>query len=375
MANSGDKGYVLEELLRAYFLRAGMYAVRGVPLQLNGDDLTDIDIWLYERSTGSSRRRQIVDAKSKLKPKAIERLLWTKGLLDLLQVDGAQVATTDSRVTIKHVAARLGISVLDGSDLKRMSASEKILFSDRLSEEDFDKSIKIVDKGRRNKDFQIGYQDLKAGLIDGFGAGTVNRSLDHFVSFTRALVSSHPSSIAAEVALRLAYVAASIVALTLDFCLAKVSFKSIEDRRRTILNVIRYGDEDELVGLEKVRVAAALIERYAPNGRAISQSMMNSVQSDLQSIPAEVITDHILSQLRGDSLFRIAKSLEFEGFRVKLRSYDRLTIEERSFLGVLMDFAALERSAFANSWPDNSAELIEASAHARKDDAGLFFDN
>jgi hypothetical protein len=82
----GDKGYQLEELLRAYFLRAGFFVVRGVPFQHAGDDLTDIDLWLYERPTGSSRRRQIVDAKSKTKPKAVERLLWTKGLAQLLDV-------------------------------------------------------------------------------------------------------------------------------------------------------------------------------------------------------------------------------------------------------------------------------------------------
>ena len=67
----GSKGYDLEEMLRAYFLRAGFYVARGVPLQHAGDDLTDVDLWLYERPTGSSRRRQIVDAKSKNKPKAV----------------------------------------------------------------------------------------------------------------------------------------------------------------------------------------------------------------------------------------------------------------------------------------------------------------
>ena len=68
------KGHLTEELLRGYFIRAGLYAVRDIPLKVDGEDLTDVDIWLYERSTGSSRRRQIVDARSRTKPKAIERL-------------------------------------------------------------------------------------------------------------------------------------------------------------------------------------------------------------------------------------------------------------------------------------------------------------
>jgi hypothetical protein len=50
MSRSGDKGYRLEELLRAYFLRAGFFVVRAVPFQHAGDDLTDIDLWLYASS-------------------------------------------------------------------------------------------------------------------------------------------------------------------------------------------------------------------------------------------------------------------------------------------------------------------------------------
>src|SRR5580704_15754549 len=127
----GEKGYRLEELLRAYFLKAGFFVVRGVPFQHDGDDLTDIDLWLYEQPTGSSRRRQIVDAKSKTKPKAVERLLWTRGLMQLLDVDGAYVATTDSRPMLRTISRKLGVAVLDGADIRRISESDKSLLEDR----------------------------------------------------------------------------------------------------------------------------------------------------------------------------------------------------------------------------------------------------
>jgi hypothetical protein len=359
MAKNGEKGYLLEEVLRAYFLRAGMFAVRGVPLQFDGEDLTDIDIWLYERPTGSSRRRQIVDAKSKLKPKAIERLLWTRGVYELLQVDGAYVATTDTRPALKEISSRLGISVLDGADLKRMAESEKVLFLDRLVEEDLDVLIKSVDKGRRSKELQVQYQDLKATLIDQFGAGSVNRALEHFAVFSRNLLASHPSSAAAEITLRLAYIAASFVAITLDYALAKVAFKSADERRNTILNVIRYGDEDESAGTEKIRVAAALVERYAPNGRSVSQSMLNAIREDFKNVPAEIIVDHILVQLKGDALFRLGRSLEFSGFSKNLRCFDDLTTDEKSFLGILMDFVFIERTKFADAWRSNITSTDE----------------
>lgn len=376
MVKTGDKGYMLEELLRAYFLRAGMYAVRGVPLQIDGEDLTDIDIWLYERPTGSSRRCQIVDAKSKLRPKAVERLLWTKGVYELLQVDGAYVATTDIRPLLQEISANLGISILDGADLKRMAESEKVLYAERLSEEDLDARIKAVDKGRRSKDLQVRYQDLKATLIDHFGPRSVNRSLEHFGIFAQHLVSNYPNSGPAEVALRLTYIAASVVAITLDYTLAKVSFKSVEDRRETILNTIRYGDEDESSGMEKIRVAAALVERYAPNGRAVSQSMLNAIRDDFEKIPAEVIADHLLVQLKGDALFRLARSLEAEGFSRHPRGFDELQLEEKSFLGVLMDFAGLERAQFANAWTSSVSlariEALDTKDSKSKDEPDLF---
>lgn len=354
-AKTGKKGYELEELLRAYFIRAGVYAVRGVPLRLDGDDLTDVDIWLYERPTGSSRRRQIVDAKSKTKPKAIERLFWTKGLFELLEVDGAYIATTDTRHLIREMSRRLGLSVLDGADLKRMADSDKVLFPNRIYEEELDSKIRNFDKSRRNRDSQNAYRDLKAALIDRFGGGTVNRALEHIAGFSSDLVSCHPKSSGAEVNLRLLYIATSISAIALDYSLTKVSFKSSDERNRTVLNVIRYGEEDENKGLEKVRIASALIEKYATNGSAVAQSVAQAIRSDYSKIPAEIIADHILKNLRVDGLFQLARALEQRAFSRDLLGFDDLPAEEKSFLGVLLDFSGIDRVSVADSWVSSMA--------------------
>jgi len=354
-AKSGQKGYKLEELLRAYFIRAGVYAVRGVPLRLDGDDLTDVDIWLYERPTGSSRRRQIVDAKSKTKPKAIERLFWTKGLYELLMVDGAYIATTDTRPLLKEMSRRLGLSVLDGTDIKRMADSEKVIFPNRISEEDLQEKIKGLDTARRNKEVQNDYADLKAALIDNFGGGTVNRGLEHVAGFAGGLVSSHPNSSGAEIFLRLLYFAASISAIAMDFALTKVSFKSQDERRKTIQNVIRYGEEDEARGLEKVRVATALIEKYATNGRTVAQSVAQAIRSDYAKVPAEIITDHVMKHLKADGLFKLAGALEFRAFSKDPLGFDDLPAEEKSFLGVLLDFSGVDRTSAAESWISSTA--------------------
>jgi hypothetical protein len=376
-AKSGAKGYVLEELLRAYFIRAGLFAVRGVPLQADGEDLTDIDIWLYERPTGSSRRRQIVDVKSKLKPKAAERLFLTKGLYELLAVDGAYVATTDTRSLLKDISRRLGIQLLDGSDLKRITESEKIVFPNRLTEEELDDRIKAIDKNRRSKTFQIAYHQLKCSLLDNFGPGTVNRSLDHFGRFSAALTESHPNSAAAEVLMRLCLIAASFSSVSLDACLSKVSFKSSEDRRRTILNVVRYGDEDEDRGIEKVRVAIALIAKYGPNGSALSQSILRAIREDYERIPAEIIVDHVLTHLKSDGLFSVAKSLDSQAFNRDVLGFDELSLEEKGYVGSLLDFVGTDRAAFAEGWKLRPAVSLSKNSHVetpndRKDIGPLF---
>ena len=336
-----------------------MYVARGIPLNFDGDDISDVDLWLYERPTGSSRRRQIIDIKSKIRPKAIERLFWTKGLLELLKVDGAYIATTDCRSVIKDISSKLGLSVIDGLDLKRIAESEKVWFTDRLNEEDIDELIKAVDKSRKNKVLQSKFNDLKSTLIDNFGSGTVNRSLGHFLSFSQEFLTCHPNSNAAEIYLRLVYFSASIIAISLDFTLSKIPFKSNEEKRKAIHNVIRYGDEDNERGLEKARIAYALVEHYLPNGRAASLSMKNAMEEDYKKIPVEIISDYILSNLKNEGLFRLAKSLEYQAYKDSLLGFDSLEIEEKSFLGVLMDFTGIEREKFANGWISSPSDKIE----------------
>jgi len=125
---SGQNGYALEELLRAYFLRTGFFVVRGVPLTYQGEDLTDVDLLLYESTRAGTRRVQIVDIKYKQKPKAVERMFWTRGLLETLGVDGAYVATTDSRAALRRIAERLELMIIDGKDLQRIREQPDIAY-------------------------------------------------------------------------------------------------------------------------------------------------------------------------------------------------------------------------------------------------------
>ena len=46
---AATKGAVLEELVRAYFARQGFFVLRSVPYRFDGEDVTDLDVWLYSR--------------------------------------------------------------------------------------------------------------------------------------------------------------------------------------------------------------------------------------------------------------------------------------------------------------------------------------
>ncbi len=65
------KGPKMEELLRSYFLKAGYYVVRGVPFVYEGFDVTDIDLWLYSRTSSVSREITLGEAKNNKTPQAI----------------------------------------------------------------------------------------------------------------------------------------------------------------------------------------------------------------------------------------------------------------------------------------------------------------
>lgn len=351
----GSKGLDLEELLRAYFLRAGFFVARAVPLQHAGDDLTDIDVWLYERPTGSSRRRQIVDAKSKNKPKAVERLLWTKGLMELLEVDGAYVATTDARPMLRQISKKLGIALLDGADLRRIGDSEKVAFPDRLTEEEFAGKIAKFDRTRRDRAVQGFYADIKSSLIDGFGAATINRALDTMGAVASLAVSVHPNSEDAELAVRICYFVGSVVALSIDFVISELSFRTVDERRTALMNAIRYGNSDEALGRERITLATELLKKYGPNGESGGRAIETAVMRDLHSIPAEIISDYVVKHTRHDNLFQIAKRLEHAAFSRLLPSFDFLEAEEKSFIAAVLDFCGVDRSKFANSWLSKGA--------------------
>jgi hypothetical protein len=343
---TGAKGYALEEALRNYFLLGGLYVVRSVPVRLEEEDFTDIDLWLCERSSGSSRRRLIVDAKFRSKPKAAERLFWTKGLSEFLDVDGAYVATTDARPTVRAMARKIGLSVLDGNDLHRISGAGEL---DRLTEEEFLTLVRRVDQARHSRDWVIRLDDAKSSLASSFGAASANRGLSAFAFFAEQSAVAPALSEQARAAVRLAFFCASLVAISIDYVSSEAAFRPAEDRNRLILNVIRHGHPDRETAMEKVRLASALIEDFAENGAALSHQVLNRYEDAVSRIPAEIIADHITRMSPRELLFNVSRELEDAAYSRSEKGFDALPSEAKALMAVFLDFVGVGRTKFAEA--------------------------
>ncbi len=352
------KGAVLEEVLRAYFLRAGFFVIRGVPFRFADEDLTDVDLWLYERPTGTSRRVQICDIKYKQRPKAVERIFWTSGLASALDVDGAYVATTDKRKSLRSIAAKLDLQLIDGTDIQRIQNSQAIVYLERISDEQLIQELQAIDREARSKTLQEARADILSSLSDGFGGASAVRALESFSRLAQAVISYHPNSKAARAAGRLTYLAAAIACESLDYVSVGAAFRTIEERRNLVLNAVRLGALANEDGEQAIRIALALVEKYAPGGKATAAAVEVGLKKDLERIPAEIVADQAVRLLKNDQLFVVGKELEVAAYHVGLQPFDFLSIATKSMLGALLDYANVDRERFAKSWEASTSSTM-----------------
>jgi hypothetical protein len=367
------KGFDLEEALKAYFWQAGYFAVRGVPFRLDGEDVTDIDLWVYERPAALTRRRLIVDAKNRRSPKVSERIIWASGLRVALGVDGAIVATTDRRPTARKLAKALNVVLLGGDAVTKLTHSEQHNKRDQLRSEELDQAVKCVDESRRSSEWRENLRDARGALISAMGVQSANRNLAISGFFAEQTVATQPRSEQAQVALRLFNLTSSLAAISLDFALADQAFRSYEERRRTIVLSIRFGEAEGVSTLPTVRAAIGLARKYADNGAAVAKQIEYGFNGDAERIPAEIIADYVARISGSDALFNMARELERASSSIELPCFDDLSSEAKSLLGVFLDFNGVSREKVAEAWPRQSRESLEQITATSAAKAGPLF--
>jgi len=361
---TGKKGFETEEVVRSYFLGAGFFVVRGVKLRHGGDELTDIDLWLYERSATLARRRIIIDIKDNAQPKAAERLFFVKGLAELIQVEATGIATSDTRRSLRELPRKHNVLWIDNADLQRLKSSQRLTASSRLSDEDLGKLIAEVDASRSSKNIRDAFASVKSAVADRFGPLCANTAIDGAQYFAKMGVEAYPGSLPAQVFTRLTYFSAAIAAAALDFASGESALRPHQERLASLTDAIRFGDDPKRTA-EKLRWAEAAIRDYAPNGAGLAEMIHTRFNEALQSVPAESLAEVIVKMTNSDRLFKAARDLEQAAFLIDCPPFDDLTIDAKSFFGAVLDFIAIDRLTFSQGW--NPPKPVPTTADAKQD--------
>jgi hypothetical protein len=337
------KGHITEELLRAYFSKAGYYAIRGVPFTYEGFDVTDIDLWLYSRASSVSREITIVDAKNKKTPQAIERIFWVHGLKSATKATNAIVATTDKRPEVKAFGKQLDIVVLDGAFLSRLGSRDG-LDPLRLSDEELISGLENYSLGKFDGDWKGKIKFCKSLLSKGLSFDNCNEWLNQGKFFAESAAANPPQR---ENALRCMYLVCSFVTITIDYLLRDLSFLEQSERSATLEEGFKYGSKGRS-GMRKVLdLALGLVEQHAIDGSTTARQVRSSIDTQLSTLQTEILSNFFSKPDVARTLFVVAKEFEHLAMQRKFSSHTSASVELKSVLFCLMDHWSISRKSLS----------------------------
>lgn len=356
MTDALPKGYYIEDLLRRYFIRSGYFTVRGVPFVYEGFDITDIDIWLYDRPSSVSRHRIIVDTKNRSTPKAIERIFWAKGLQQVLGVEQAIVATTDKRSAVSDFGREQDVLILDGSFFSRLQKSPEA-FEARLSEEQFINLLGTYRPTKEGGDWQSRFRGAKHPLARDLGYNAINGWLidAKFFAEQAQVVATHK-----EVAFRALYVLLSFIAIAFDFVMKDLAFSESTAKLVAINDGLRHGTQGATGTKRLIELATGLIEQYAPEQRMLAPRIRERLGKELDAIPTKTLAEYFAKQSVSQELFSVAKALEAPAYNSAFVFPQALPAPVKGMIGVLLDFWEIDRKRFLHSG-DTAGALATSS--------------
>ncbi|MBK8015113.1 MAG: hypothetical protein IPK13_27680 [Deltaproteobacteria bacterium] len=336
-----EQGAKTEELLVSYFLRQGYFVARGLKLRHEEMDVTDVDLWLYKRSSALIRERLIVDAKDRTRPKAMERILWATGVRRLLGIDRCIVATTDKRPAVKRFAAQLDVLVLDGEFLARLenATPESTL---RLSHEDFEQRCFPKGDERLVRDWRGRYEVGRSRLVNQLDFDGCNGWLDDAVFF----FDESRVSTTRDVAMRLAYASMANLLVGLDWMMRDISFEQRDQRHRDLEAGFRFGNRGREGFEELLRVAEDLIVRFSPDMKGLAATMRNRAHDELTEIPAAALAEVVAKPDVFKELFNVALELDRAAFGTSPIAPSSLGVTAQAIIGAVLDFGHMPRAEF-----------------------------
>lgn len=335
-----SKGFGMEESLRSYFLQSGYYVSRGVPFRYNNFDITDIDLWLYHRTSPFSREVSIVDIKNKKTPQAIERIFWAQGLKNAIKANNAIVATTDRRREVTDFGRDLGIVVLDGSFLSRLDRIDNLL-GKRLTEEEFIALVQSYTLEKMDGGWNNRMRLCKSLLASDLNFDSCNEWLYHLGFFLQQAVVRPQQR---EIAFRCGFLILSYLAITIDYLLKEILFLEQPMRIQLLRDGFTFGDRGKS-GMEQILdVTMRLVEQHAENGNSISAQVKTSIRRSLSTDKSAILAEHLAKNEVARCLFQVAVELEHTAMSREFVNLADTSVESRSLVLCIADYFGLERS-------------------------------
>ena len=325
------KGEFMEEKLRMYFLNSGYYVTRGIKYSFEGNEITDIDLFLYGRVSILSRERTNVDIKNKKSPKAFERILWAKGLQHLLEFDSCVVATMDRKESVKKYANKHKIILFDGSFLQKLTYE----LTERISEEELLHSFSgiVSYKEFSNQNWRMLYENSKSRLLNELDFSGFNTNLIYLNYFLCKIFD--PQKRAA--ALKAVYIFISHNLLTLDYILKDIAFLEPDTRKNALGNGFKYGN----LGQDGIKRTIDMAIRIS--GSKYSASQINKVVDEIE---VDVLKEYFSRQEVIKNVFRWAVAFEKLAFSKVMTHPNTLESELKGVIALYLDYFKINRVKF-----------------------------
>jgi len=338
------KGELMEESLRNYFLSLGYYVVRGIKYKYEGIDITDVDLYLYGRSSSLTRQRINVDIKNKKTPQTFERILWANGLMKLLNFNSCIVATTDQRPVIHTFGQLHNTTIMDGAFLSKLRPNT---FPDRLTEEEF--GIKIAQhksyKTFGNRDWRFIYEASKSKLLTEQDFSGFNSALNTLIYFIEKILTDEQKR---EDATRMAYLILSHVLIIIDFIIKDIAFLETVDREKKLSDGFKFGN----LGKDGVDKIISIAVQISGNKSA------NAYLKSLENIPTDILKEFFSKNENIKNLFNWANAFEHMGYKKQLIYPSQIDAPLKGVLSVVLDFAKIERRKFFDVFPRKAETII-----------------
>ena len=330
------KGATLEELVREYLDRQGLFAMRSISLRFEHEEVTDIDVWCYGRQSASIRTRTLVDVKSKRSPKAFERIIWTRGMQLALGCDKAIVVTTDRNPNIASFAHQQKVTIIRKGFLDRLQ--RKIDTSDRQTLEQFQENIRKYPDHKQDGDWLRRISDAKSAVISLQGFPAFNKSMVSFRFFANR-VQTRPQH--REQTMRASYLTAALACIALDAALVRVLNEDADTRFNAIAAGVAYGDPTVQKNIQSV---LSLIEQGMENGRVAARQAKAAIDKQIGGVRSDIIAEYFTKENNATTLVAVARELDNLAHCVDSSRMSDLSVEAKSVLGIFSDFVQSDRA-------------------------------